>query len=153
MRTVVDMTTEARPQIPYRHEDRITPPPDCHAAQDEFGKVRGWRESRSPYACLRWAAGKRCLRGGARRCDGCGDGGQFRKILDHPRMWNTGAGGRVLVGEPYDMGTEMQTRELKRLTETAAAFGLIVEEFPELSVWYPPYTSLLMVRLPSVVID
>jgi hypothetical protein len=66
--------------------------------------------------------------------------------MDHPRMWTTGSGGRVLIAEPYDMGTDSQQGELARLTEAAQSLGLVVEEFPELSVWYPPYTSLLMVR-------
>lgn len=138
-----------RTRIPYRFEDRVAPPPNCHAAQDAFGKSRGWRESHASHGnlCLRWVVGKRCLSGygGYGRCDGCKGMGRG-SLLDHARMWVTGGGTRVIVAEPYDMGTEHQQESLARLRATADAFGLLVEEFPELSVWYPPYTSLLVVR-------
>lgn len=144
--TVVGMA-EARPhiRIPQRFEDRLPAPSDCHAAQDVFGESRGWRLSRSTRPCLRWVAGKRCLAGSSRDCDGCLWETNHR-ILDHPRLWNTGSGGRVLIAEPYDMGSEWQDKELAKLTDAAARLGLVVEEFPELSVWYPPYTSLLMIH-------
>jgi hypothetical protein len=56
----------------------------------------------------------------------------------------------VLIAEPYDMGSAWQDQELAKLTAAAAELGLVVEEFPELSVWYPPYTSLLMVHSGAV---
>ena len=68
-------------------------------------------------------------------------------------MWTIGAGGRVLIAEPYDMATEAQQDSLAELTEYARTLGLVVEEFPELSVWYPPYTSLVIVCAPSTVIQ
>lgn len=50
------------------------------------------------------------------------------------------------------MGTERQDGELAKLTEAAAELALVVEEFPELSVWYPPYTSLLAVHSGTVLL-
>jgi hypothetical protein len=52
----------------------------------------------------------------------------------------------VLIAEPYDMASDWQQDNLAELTAAARTLGLVVEEFPELSVWYPPYTSLLVVR-------
>lgn len=114
------------------------------AAQDAFIAGRGWRESRSAYRCIRQVAGRRCLAGSRRCAPGCAS--VAPQILDHARLCTTGEGVRVLIAEPYDTGADWQRENIAVLRAVAAGLGLTVEERPELSVWFPPYTSMLVIR-------
>jgi hypothetical protein len=132
-------------QIPFAASDRATPPQDGHAAQDSFASRHGWRSCATGDVCLRWVAGRRCTQLNPRGvCDGCAQ--EFLPILDHARRWRTQDRVRVLTAEPYGMAGADRRRELDVLTSVAEGLSLVVEERPDLSVWYPPYTSMLVIR-------
>jgi hypothetical protein len=119
------------------------------AARDAFLAERGWKESSSPYLCVRQVAGKRCRRHGPNACvPGCGspgdEHGSTQTLLDHAQLCVAGDGAHVIVAEPY--GIETQQDDLAALRSVAAELGLVVEEYPELSVWCPPHTTLLLIR-------
>jgi hypothetical protein len=64
-------------------------------------------------------------------------------MLDHGLMWLDGTGRHVLSGEPYDFTAKLE--QWSAFQAACAALGCVVTIEPD-SSWFPPHTTLVLVR-------